>query len=93
MPQLTLEVSQVALDELELLLAEHRKHEEVPIFDSVEAMVRSFVGVIVEGSTGPGTWERQLLYPLGLIPLGSEVLKHYRAPGSAEANDPPGYYD
>jgi len=91
MKTISFEVHDQTYAELEILLGElkaHGKGFEVPA-DTVEELVRHVVATVTEGSARPGSWERQLLYPMGLIPADSELLNYYRHEGSRDIPDQP----
>lgn len=66
------------LKELEYIVKLHAEHGAPNPMHSVEELITFVLASIADGSRRPGSWERQLLLPLGLI---AETPRHleYRA--------------
>ena len=53
--------------ELEYLIELHQQYGPSTYLNSVEQLVDYILSSVADGSRRPGAWERQLLYPMGLV--------------------------
>jgi hypothetical protein len=91
MKVVTFELHEQTYRELEILLEEMQTHGgewRLPL-ESVADVIRHVAVTVAEGSARPDSWERQLLYPMGLIPMESELLLYYRRMGSRDIPEQP----
>jgi hypothetical protein len=72
---LILEIDAGVRDELEYLVALHRRYGAPRPVTSVEALACYVLASIADGSRRPGAWERQILESLGLV---ADCLEHHR---------------
>jgi hypothetical protein len=64
---MNIEIEEVIVKELTYMLELHQQHGPAEYFTSVEQMIAFILGSIADGSRRPGSWERQLLYPMNLV--------------------------
>lgn len=72
-----IEIDNCLVQELEYLIELHQQHGPSTYLETVEQLVGFILASIADGSRRPGAWERQLLYPLGLVANCAEH-EHYR---------------
>lgn len=59
--------------ELAYIVELHQQYGAPNRMDSVEALVAFVLLCVADGSRRPGSWERGLLYPMGLV---SDCVEH-----------------
>ena len=64
---LTIEIHPSVRAELEYMAGLHREYGAPARMESLEELVAYILGVIADGSRRPGSWERELLIPMGLV--------------------------
>jgi hypothetical protein len=74
---LDIDIDPNVLEELEFLVSLHRKYGAENQQDTVEGLINSVLRSIADGSRRPGSWERELLIPMGLVPncVAAEVYR------------------
>ncbi|CAM5208397.1 hypothetical protein OURE66S_03600 [Oligella ureolytica] len=62
-----IEIPTEVLKELEYIVKLHKLHDAPNPQDSVHELIRFVLASIADGSRRPGSWEREILIPMGLI--------------------------
>ena len=62
-----IEIYECIVKELNYLIELHQQHGPSTYLESVEQLAGFILASIADGSRRPGAWERQLLYPMGLV--------------------------
>ena len=84
---MNVEIHPETLKELEYLIELHQQYGPSSYLKTVEQLVDFILVSIADGSRRPGAWERQLLYPMGLVADCVEhdcYREHYGKPEEAE---------
>ncbi|WP_181179478.1 hypothetical protein [Methylibium rhizosphaerae] len=71
-------VDREVLNELQYLVALHRKHGAANPFNTVEDLVAYVLACVADGARRPGAWERSMLESMGLVAHCGEH-ERYRA--------------
>ncbi len=64
---MNIEINEHIVKELNYMIELHQQHGPSTYLKSVEQLVGFILASIADGSRRPGAWERQLLYPMGLV--------------------------
>lgn len=70
---MNIEINEHVLKELEYMVELHQQYGAVNQMASVEELVAYVLASIADGSRRLGSWERQLLSPMGLV---AECMEH-----------------
>ena len=70
----TIKVNELVYKEFEYMLALHKKVDSYTRFETVNDLFNYVLASIADGSRRPGSWERDLLIPMGLV---AETEEHY----------------
>ena len=62
-----IDINDYLVEEFKYLIELHQQHGPATHLESVEQLVGFILMSIADGSRRPGAWERQLLYPMGLV--------------------------
>lgn len=73
-----IEINPDVLRELEYLINLHRLHDAPNPQDSVDELVNYLLASVADGSSRPGSWEREMLNMMGLVAFCDEHQR-YRA--------------
>jgi len=75
---MNIEIHSATLSELMYMIELHQEHGAANAMESVENMVAYILGSVADGSRRPGSWEREMLYSMGLI-ADSNAHEIYRS--------------
>ncbi|MFA0809355.1 hypothetical protein [Microbulbifer epialgicus] len=62
-----IEINPSVVKEFEYIVEMHKKHGAPNEFGTVSELISYVLSSIADGSRRPGSWERQLLLPMGLV--------------------------
>lgn len=68
MARIAVDVDDGVMRELELLVAQHREHGAPYRCESVPDLAAWMLTCCADGSRRPGSWERQAIMSMGLVP-------------------------
>lgn len=80
------EIDEAVARELVYLVTLHQQHGAPNPQDSLESLLAYVASAIADGSRRPGSWERQLLEMMGLVP-DTEEAHQYRSTYGAPSWD------
>lgn len=64
---MNIEIHPAIVKELEYIIELQQRYDAPNPLESVEQLAGFILASIADGSRRPGSWERQLLYPMGLV--------------------------
>ncbi|HIE53849.1 MAG TPA: hypothetical protein EYP90_01495 [Chromatiaceae bacterium] len=73
--KVTLEIDDAIARELTHLVALHQAHGAPNPHTSIESLLAYAASALADGSRRPGSWERQLLEMMGLVPDTDEAQR------------------
>lgn len=81
----TIKIHPAVYQELQYMVDLHKEHGAPNQMESVAELVAFVLATVADGSRRPGSWERQCLYPMGIIAECPETEEYRADYGSPKA--------